>query len=281
MRSENAVLDQIRDWADSWDNVRAVILTGSRADPGRQPDVLSDYDVQVFVRDTDRIVRDDEWLRPLGTVMVRWPIRPRPTFSEDWITQLVLFDDGVRIDFQITAKRNRLTDEHDNWYKILADKDHLAESWGAPTFGTGASKVPTAEAYQDRLNAFWWDIIYVAKGLWRGELNYARYVLDSTIRFETLQPLLQWYIGVNQGWDVQTGLRGRWLHRHLDVSSWNDYTATFADSSPENNWSALFATISLVRRTGKAIGESLGYEYPDQVDRKVTKFIEMIRRLPR
>ena len=51
MKADPAVIDRIRAWATSLDDVRTVILTSSRADPRREPDLLSDYDLQVFVRD--------------------------------------------------------------------------------------------------------------------------------------------------------------------------------------------------------------------------------------
>jgi hypothetical protein len=40
--------------------------------------------------------------------MIKWPLTPMSTFDKNWITRLVLFDSGVRIDFQITAKKVNL-----------------------------------------------------------------------------------------------------------------------------------------------------------------------------
>lgn len=83
MRSEPEVLDLLKRWAAQRANVRAVILTGSRADPRRQPDVLSDYDVEVFVRSVRPFTEDDAWVSDFGEIMVRWPAAPRPTFSDE------------------------------------------------------------------------------------------------------------------------------------------------------------------------------------------------------
>jgi aminoglycoside 6-adenylyltransferase len=52
------------------------------------------------VSDIEPFLEGDEWLEAFGSVMVRWPLRPRSTFDENWLTRLVLFNDGVRIDFQ-------------------------------------------------------------------------------------------------------------------------------------------------------------------------------------
>jgi aminoglycoside 6-adenylyltransferase len=278
-RTESDVLAQIRNWAESRDVIRAVILTSSRADPRRTPDILSDYDLEVYVADIEPFVQDDSWLTEFGSIMVRWPSRPQPTVSDDWITQLVLFEDGVRIDFQITTRKQIDSAELDGGYRIVVDKDKLAAQLPPPTYARSGVTRPTAEAYESRLSAFWWDIIYVAKGLWRGELNYAKCLLDGTIRFDKLQPLIAWYIGVHHGWSVDVGIHGRWFHRYLDEPTWEHYQQTFADASIENNWQALFATLAFVRHVGKHVAKALGFAYPDEVDAKVTRYIQEIKQL--
>ncbi len=276
MREESAVLGQIREWARVLETVRAVIVTSSRADPRRKPDLLSDYDVQVFVRDTETIARDDTWLHPFGSVMVRWPLRPQHTFSPAWITQLVVFDDGVRIDFQFTAGEERLADVHDPYFLVVLDKEGMTRLWTPPACRPHEIAQPTSEAFRESVNDFWWDIVYVAKGLWRGELSYARSMLDGSIRIESLARLLEWYVGATAGWDTQIGVHGRWLHRALDGPTWAEYLRTFGDSSLDNCWSALFATMELARKLGRVVAESLGYEYPQRVDLGVSSFIQTL-----
>jgi aminoglycoside 6-adenylyltransferase len=279
MRSERIVLAQLRSWAENRDNVRAVILVGSRADPNRKPDLLSDYDIEVYVENTGPMVRDDSWVSEFGPIMVRWPSRPRPTFSEEWVTQLVLFDDGVRIDFQVTAKEPRESQELDGGYRTLVDKDGLTKHLPSPSYSRHVVRCPSSEAFDSRIDAFWWDIVYVAKGLRRGELNYAKGMLDGTIRFDKLQPLIEWYIGVLHGWSVDVGIYGRWFHHYLDTPTWEHYRRTFAEASMEDNWRALFETIEFVRAIGGRVAEALDFEYPDETDLKVIRSIQEIREM--
>ena len=240
--------------------------------------MLSDYDLLLFVRDTAPFVRDEDWLAEFGPMMVRWPLRPGPTFSEDWITQLVLFEDGVRIDFQVTSLPPPGGLNLDGGYRILVDKDELGRRLPVPSYAVDLITHPTAEAFEARLNAFWWDIIYVAKALKRGELNYAKYVLEG-IRFEQLQPLLEWYIGLHHNWSISTGMYGRWFQRYLDCPTWQAYQQTFAGAEIDSNWQALFATLDLVRRIGRELAGSLDFSYPDTTDRKVTGYIRWIKDL--
>ena len=277
MRTEEQVLAQLKEWAEGRDDVRALILTSSRADPRCTPDVLSDYDVELLVRDGAPYVLDDSWVNDFGSVTVRWPSSPRPTFSEDWITQLVLYEDGVRIDYQITSKELAASCNLDSGYRVIVDKDGIAGRLPAPSYTRYRIVPPTAEAFDTRMNAFWWDIVYVAMALWRGELNYAKFMLEGTIRFDKLRPLIGWHIGLSHGWSVDTGAHGRWFHRYLDHAMWHRYECTFAGAGIEDNWRALFATLELARSLGSEIAAALGFEYPQRTDEQVTTYIRLIK----
>jgi aminoglycoside 6-adenylyltransferase len=256
MRTESDVIAQLKRWAAAQANVRTMILTSSRANPHRQPDVLSDYDVEVFVRDVTPFAEDDAWVRKFGEIMVRWPIEPAPTFSNEWITQLVLYEDGTRIDFQVTALPPSASENLDAGYRVLVDKDGVGAALSDPTYLRYHVQPPTPEAFVDRMNAFWWDIVYVAKG-----------------------PLLRWHVVLHYEQPVNVGVYGRWLHQYLDPELWSLYRQTFAAADFEDNWRALFATLELTRRVGHDIAHSCDFPYPEATDRKVTDYIRWIREL--
>lgn len=273
------VLVQLTQWAEAQPNIRTILLTGSRAEPSRTPDDLSDYDVELFVQDTAPFINNEAWLDTFGLIMVRWPLSPGPTFDADWMTQLVLFEDGVRLDFQITALPPTASRHLDSGYRVIVDKDGIAPQLPPPTYATYLITPPTAAALADRLNAFWWDIVYVAKALHRRELNYARYMLDGAIRFDQLQPLLEWHIGLRHHWTVDTGNYGRWFQRYLDAATWAAYKSTFAGADFDDHWRALFATVALVRSLGTSLAEALGVPYPEETDRNITAYMRRIQRL--
>ncbi len=54
---------------------------------------------------------------------------------------------------------------------------------------------PTSKAFDDCCNEFWWVCPYVAKGLWRGEMTYAKHALEQFVR-EQLDKMLTWHIGI-------------------------------------------------------------------------------------
>jgi len=280
MHGEKDVIERLQHWAHTNDFVRAMILTGSRADPRYATDLLSDYDIELYVSSV-RPFMNDGWLSFFGDVMSRWPLKPGPTFDKEWITRLVLFENRVRIDFQITAEEPVDSEIHDSGFRVLVDKHGLADDLKAPTFSRNLTTRPTRDDYEALVNEFFWDATYVAKHLWRDEIYFAKYMLDSMIRFEHLRRIIEWYIGARNDWSVGTGRYGRLFKRHLDPQTWAEVEATFVDADIAKNWQALFNVIGLFRRLAEYVAGDLGYDYPDKLDNKVTDYCRQIKQVSR
>ena len=277
MRTEEEILAQFDEWAQGNNLIRAAVLTSSRVDPERTIDFLSDYDIELYVADIGPFQKDDAWLSPLGPIMVRWPLRPRSTFDEKLITRLVLFKDGVRIDFQITDQTRIEPNAYDSRYRVLLDKDNLTVDLNDPTFSEYLIKRPSREEYDTLVHEFWWNATYVPKCLWRDELSFAKSMLGQSIRDEYLRTVIEWFIGLQYDWSVNTGVCGRWFKRYLDAEIWSEFESTYAGAEIEENWRAFFKAIALFRKLGKTVGSSLGYDYPTQLDQEMTDYYSSIR----
>ncbi len=277
MRTEKEVLTQFDMWAQKNDLIRAAVLTSSRVDPERETDFLSDYDIELYVADLEPFRKDDRWLNVFGPIMVRWPHRPRSTFSEEWITRLILFKDGVRIDFQISDQTSIKPDAYENGYKILVDKDDLAVSLKEPTFSKYFIRKPSREEYDTLVHEFWWNAAYVPKYLWRDELPFAASMMRQAVRDKYLRTIIEWSIGLEHGWSVDTGLGGRRFKRYLDAETWSEFMSTFAGADMEENWQAVFKAATLFGKLARIVGSDLGYNYPAQLDREMTDYYFLIR----
>jgi len=280
MPEKDDVIEELQDWAHRNELVRAMILTGSRANPHCTTDFLSDYDIELYVSSVLPFMNDN-WLSFFGDVMSRWPLKPGPTFDRDWITRLVLFENRVRIDFQITASEPVDSTIHDGGYRVLVDKHGLADDLKAPTFSRHLITRPTRDDYEALVNEFFWDVIYVAKHLWRDEIYFAKYMLDSMIRFEHLRRIIEWYIAARNDWSVGTGRYGRLFKRYLEPQTRAEVEATFVDADIAKNWQALFNVIVLFRRLARYVARDLGYDYPDKLDNRVTDYCEQIKQVGR
>jgi aminoglycoside 6-adenylyltransferase len=275
-RLAHDVLERITRWARGNDLVRAVVLGGSRADPNADIDDLSDYDIELYVSDRMPFEHDDVWLEPFGPILVRWPATPRSTFDEAWITRLVLFHDGVRIDFQITENRSVDPDTHRNGYRVLVDKDGLTDGLPKPTHDRYVIEQPTQDAFERIAAEFWWNVTYVPKYLVRDELPFAKFMLDGVLRSSYLHPMIEWSIGARNDWSVATGVQGRFFKRYLDGPTWAELEATYAGAGIAENVDAFRRMIELFRRLAVDLAERLGHSYPNELDRDVWAYCERL-----
>jgi aminoglycoside 6-adenylyltransferase len=49
----------------------------------------------------------------------------------------------------------------------------------------------TSPRYDALVDEFWWDAMYVAKSLWRGEVVFAKFLLDYDTKFVVLRRFLE------------------------------------------------------------------------------------------
>lgn len=277
MRTQTQILEQFNAWSRGNELVRAAILTSSRANSKRKTDVLSDYDIEFYVTDIAPFRRSDAWLTHFGEVMVRWPFKPR--LGAPWadITRLVIFSDAVRIDFQIHKVAEIAPDAFDDDYKVLIDKDGLLSKLRAPTHTTHLVKKPTLDQYETLVNEFWWNAHYVPKYLRRDELPFAAGMLGESVRSRYLHTVIEWFIGLQHDWSVNTGICGRKFKRYLDEQTWAAYESTFAGAGLEEQWQAFFSAVTLFRKLAKQVGNALGYRYPEKIDRDMTEYYRWIQ----
>jgi aminoglycoside 6-adenylyltransferase len=284
---EADVVDQLVAWATARPEVRALILTSSRARADETADDLSDYDVIVGVSDVDAFLADDAWQLAYGEPAARWGDEAE-LYGVRTYFRGVVYADGVKIDYTIwpaellerVAAEERLPDMLDVGYRVLVDKDGATSGWSPPAFRAHIPTPPTESEYRELVEEFWWSATYVAKALRRGELMFAKFALDHDMKLGPLRRFLECRIELDHDWSVRPGPYGRGLERLLPPDLRAELAQTYVGSDIDENWDALFRTTALFRRIAAEVGESLDVAYPQQVDDRVTAHLEALRDSP-
>lgn len=271
-------------WAEEEENVRAAFLIGSRGEFDRQPDRLSDYDVLLFVRDRSKYELDENWLTVFGTILVKFD-DGYELLGSRVVTRLVQYQDGVRIDFSIhdagllerITKEPKLPDMLDAGFRVLVDKDDWASRLPRATGEAYRGSPPTEASYQAVINEFWWEVIYVAKHLARGELLPALYSQECVIRFQCLVPMLEWYAQAVHDRENRVGPHGRGLVRELRPTEVDRLNRTFLGSSVEEGWVGLFETTEYFRAISITVAERLGFTVQDELPNGVESLLRNMR----
>jgi aminoglycoside 6-adenylyltransferase len=287
VRDEAEVLARLVDWAASDESIRALILTSSRARQDHTVDLLSDYDVVLGLRDPEAFARKLSWMEACGRPAARWgdqnDVLGLTTFFRG-----VVYEDGVKIDFSLwpaelierVADHDPLPDDLDVGYRVLLDKDGHTDRWRPASYRAHIPDRPSREQYEALVEEFWWGVTYVAKSLWRGELFFTKFVLDTDAKLVTLRRLLEWRVELDHDWSLRPGAYGRGLERLLPPELWDELATLFVGTGVEENWDALFRLTVFFRRVATEVAEALGYAYPTRADEAVTAHLEAVRALP-
>lgn len=273
------VLAQLVAWGESSPSIRAIILTSSRTRADGSADALSDYDVIVAVRDPAAFATGEAWMTGYGQPFVRWGDQ-HELYGLTTYFRGVIYSDGVKVDYTFwpdallerVAGEEVLPDDLDVGYRVLLDKDARTTHWLSPTYRAHVPRKPTKAEFDALVDEFWWDTTYVAKSLRRGELFFAKFMLDE-LKNTALRRFLEWRIELDHDWSKRPGAYGRGLERLLPAEIWSELAATYVGIDIEDNWNALFRTTALFRRVATEVGDALGYPYPQEVDKAMTAYL--------
>ncbi len=282
MRTEQEMMNLILDFSLAYERVRAVILNGSRANPNAPRDFFQDFDIVYVVTDDAPYKQDRRWMRFFGDLMIYqvpeemgYPVEESST---EIFVFLMQFTDGNRIDLTFHPLHRLSELERDSLSVLLLDKDGVIEPFPPPHEGDYLPKPPTARQFADCCNEFWWVSTYVAKGLWREEITYAKAMLE--ICREQLFAMLRWYIGMRTDFKVNPGKEGKYFRKYLEPETWARLLATYADADEQHTWEALFVMTALFRDTAQAVAQRFGLTYPQPEDERVSAFLRKVRGLP-
>ncbi|MEN6436081.1 MAG: aminoglycoside 6-adenylyltransferase [Anaerolineaceae bacterium] len=282
MRNEQEMYDLILSVARSDERVRAVVLNGSRANPNAPRDIFQDFDVVYLVTDVKSFKKDKNWIGIFGDMMIlQLPNDmgdPEPENHAGY-AYLMQFMDGNRIDLTVYPKDAYQNIVQDSLSIVLLDKDGMIPPLAEPSDRDYLPIPPTEKQLTDCCNEFWWVCPYVAKGLWRNEILYAKCMLDEVVRPQ-LMKMLKWYIGVKTDFKICPGKCGKYMQKYLEPELWHLLMSTFTDSDISHTWDALENMGKLFRIIAIQVTEKYHYPYPSGEDQRVSDYLQKIRQLP-
>lgn len=283
MRSEQAMLELIVSTAQRDDRIRAVIMNGSRTNPNARRDPFQDFDIVYVVTEVESFKDDPRWIERFGELMIlQMPelMQDPPPQNNGTFIYLMQFMDGNRIDLGLVplAKLHEL--DRDSLSLLLLDKDRIIEPFAPPSDSDYLPKPPTAQQFADCCNEFWWLCPYVAKGLWREEIIYAKTMADGPLR-EQLMKMLTWYVGMETGFTRSPGKLGKRFKQTLEPELWALVEQTYADAGYAQTWAALYTMVKLFRVIATRVAAYFGFAYPHDDDAKVSAHLQHVRMLPK
>lgn len=284
MRTESEIIRNVLTVAGNDENVRAVI----RTDLLPQRDYLYSYQFCFIVNDVSKYEDDKVFETCFGErILLFRGDRNYPDMFRNKKAHLMVYRDGITIvinamDAEAFLQKYNGADTHENvWigetYQKILDKDNLLPEieklTETQTIFAGA---PTEREYSGTCDEFWWVLKTFAEYTLREELPAAMFYLNVAVR-DLLNRMLCWYIFLRVGEPVDLGILNSNLEKFLEKDLFRLYKKTYPDADYEHIWQAYDAVTELWNRTGKAVAEISGFQYPEETERDMLEFIRELR----
>ena len=294
-------LDRFVAWCQAEHSVRGVILLGSAAQAGAV-DPLADLDLMVIVKHRRRLSSLD-WLELID---------PQPLFSWTYQSPVggeavcqAIYDGPLVVDIALVPSvqafllglavmglsRHSLLRRHvpasltlqlDAWLaitrrgtKVLLDKNGLANRI-AVSVAQVSPRVPTQEVYLNTVRSFFGLILWESKQLVRHELWMALETVDRQVK-QCLLTMIEWHSIATDPELRDTWYGGRRVHEWADQRWVTALRHTRPTYDVDGGWDALLATLELFSNVAKETGQSLGFRYPVDEERRVRSWIDTRR----
>lgn len=265
MRSEEQILELLISVANENENIRAVVLTGSRVNQNIEKDDFQDFDVIYLVDNLDKFADDRNWIDVFGErIIMQIPnsmqLDEGDLESEkEEITYLMLFKDFNRIDLKLIDIKNTECCQ-DSLSRVLLDKDGRFASLPAASEDNYVVKKPSLKTFSDCCNEFWWVATYVYKGITRNEPLYAKEMLEGPVR-KMFMKMLAWHVGSDTGFSVNLGKCNRFLKQNVSPDLWTRIVRTYPDLSIKNIRQSLIEMMRLFHEIGIEVAHKLELKY--------------------
>jgi aminoglycoside 6-adenylyltransferase len=264
-----ALITKFLSWARSAENIRALVVIGSRARIEDHPaDQWSDLDLLVVANDPKPLWEGSDWLREIGTP---WITFVEPTPGDGGFECRALFEGGLDVDFapiavqDVRAMAGRelppvIADIFRRGVRVILDKDGLMEGF-RDAKPAPACTLPAESEFLTLVNDFWYHAVWTAKHLRRGEMWWANSCCDMYLK-NLLRQMLEWHAHAVHGEGLDTWMRGRFLEEWADPKAVAALPEVFAHYDVEDIWRALLATMKVFHDLASETAGLLKYSYP-------------------
>ncbi|WP_175614852.1 aminoglycoside 6-adenylyltransferase [Piscibacillus halophilus] len=279
MRTESEMMELILSTAREDERIRAVWMNGSRVNPNAKRDIMQDYDVVYVVKEINSFQQEVNWVDRFGERVIMQIPNPSPWQVENnVVTYLMQFKDVNRIDLHLVPveKVTDMMKTAESLTEVLLDKDGVIPKLPPASDRDYYVSRPSVSDFNHTCNEFWWVMPYVAKGLWRGEVLYAKGILEGPLR-NALMQMLDWSVAIDYDFKISTGKFSKELHALLDQTTWNRLLDTFPTAHKNSIWQALEIMGDLFHDVAKTCAQRLGFNYNEEEEQSVRQYMKRVK----
>ncbi len=285
MKREEQVYKIILDIAKNDKRIRAVELNGSRSNKNAIKDNYQDFDIACHVTDLTYYKNNrkfiENFMSNFGELVIMQSSLDQSDYdinNNDEYIYMMQFEDGIRIDLSFSVIKSSINEDRESLSVILLDKDNLFDNDHISDEQDFYPKKPTNEKFHFSTNEFWWLVIYVAKGIARKEVTFTKVMFECYLRDELFK-MINWYIGMTNGYKISSGKLGKNYKALLDEKTYKLYLATFCGIDFKNMTKCLFNICELYEKLSVDVANKNHLDYPLNEAKNVKQYILNMKNL--
>lgn len=252
-------------WAESREDVHAVLLVGSRARVDAPADEWSDVDLVLVVDEPDRYLGDERWVESFGRPLLTFL---EPTAVGKAFERRILYADGLDVDVAVLtpAWLGRAAEDPETasvirrGHRVLLDRLGLADLAARAAAVEPPRRLPDERRFRELGADFWYHAVWAARKLARGEILMAKRSVDGYLK-ERLLTLLAWHARAVDP-ELDTWHEARFFERWADPRAVEALRASYARYDPGEVRRALLPTMETFERFERETAERLGFGAP-------------------
>jgi aminoglycoside 6-adenylyltransferase len=88
--------------------------------------------------------------------------------------------------------------------------------------------------------------------------------------------MMNWYIGINHGFELSTGKDGKYFKHYLPPELYNEYAATYSGSDYKDIWEAVYAMCDLFNKLAIPVAKAFDFTYCQEEEDGIRTYMKMM-----
>ena len=253
MNSYEIITNSILEWAKQHENIRAVILIGSRARTSEKADKWSDLDLVVIAEDISEYIQTTSWIHEFGTPLL---IFTETAFDESY-ERRVLYEGFLDVDFAFSDPAGCKTslefegvrDIYRRGYRVLLDKDDWSSCIDRACKVSQRHDI-SPQMILNEIHDYWYHCVWTAMNC-----------LNCYMKTKLLR-MLEHMTTLSGEQTIDTWHNGRFLEKWADPSIVHRLQGSFSDYNRQALTLALQHQMEVYHDMASHVAARQGISYP-------------------
>ena len=274
MNTYDNIILKIKHWAKNNDDIRAVLIVGSRANSIDPPDKYSDLDIIFITKNIEFYEKNTEWIKAFGIPIVCFT---EPTFTASF-EHRVLYESFLDVDIILgdSEKSDNLFNEIfliivKRGYRFVIDKDNYEKSLEKKEKPSKTTTI-NIDDISNEINNYWFHCIWLSKKILRGELWTAVKALNSYFSTRLLY-MMEANKKISTNFIDDTWYEGRHMEKWADSLVIKQIQGSFTDYDKQGIIKSLYHHMNFYYKLSSKVANYYGIEYPKIARNKIINWI--------